>query len=279
MRFIFVTDIHGNEKAYRDLFTTAEERKVAAVVFGGDILPMPTAIENFASGQRAFINSFLKPAIKDFRRRSNAEIFLMPGNDDASGCADQLEALAREGLAKYIHMRVHEFGDLFIYGYRFVPLTHFGIKDWEKYDTADQIPPRTAVSPFFTRAKGIVTIDVEKAIRPRGTIENDFGNILSETDPANTIYVTHTPPYDTALDIIFDGRHVGSRALRGFIEKTQPPLTLHGHIHESPSRSGRIFDTIGNTICVNPGDSKERLNALLIDSDDIQGSIERMGKS
>ena len=276
MKFIYVTDIHGNEGVYQELFHSAEELEVDAVVFGGDILPMPSSVDSFAAGQRAFIKGFLRPTIEGFRRRSNAEIYLMLGNDDASGCADELESLERDGLAKYIHMRVHEFGDLFIYGCSFVPLTHFGIKDWEKYDTADQVPPRMAFPPFFTKQGGITQIDIEKDIRPRGTIKEDFENILSETNPSKTIYVTHTPPYNTALDIIFDGRHVGSKALRSFIEKTQPPLTLHGHIHESPSRSGRIFDRIGNTICVNPGDSKERLNALLLDTEDILGSMERI---
>ena len=276
MKFIYVTDIHGNEGVYQELFHSAEELEVDAVVFGGDILPMPSSVDSFAAGQRAFINSFLRPVIENFRSRSNTEIYLMLGNDDASVCADELESLERDGLAKYMHMRAHEFGDLFVYGYSFVPLTHFGIKDWEKYDTADQVPPRMAFPPFFTKQGGITQIDIEKDIRPRGTIKEDFENILSETNPSKTIYVTHTPPYNTALDIIFDGRHVGSKALRSFIEKTQPPLTLHGHIHESPSRSGRIFDRIGNTICVNPGDSKERLNALLLDTEDILGSMERI---
>jgi hypothetical protein len=175
-------------------------------------------------------------------------------------------------------MRVHEFGDLFICGYSFVPLTHFGIKDWEKFDTADQVPPRMSFPPFFIRDGGVTQINIEKDIWPRGTIEEDFENILSETDPSKTIYVTHTPPSDTALDIIFDGRHVGSKPLRSFIEKAQPPLTLHGHIHESPSRSGKIFDKIGNTICVNPGDSQGKLNALLLDTDDIAGSMETIQK-
>jgi Icc-related predicted phosphoesterase len=278
MKFVFVTDIHGNEKAYRELFNLAEEREVSAIVLGGDILPMPSSVDGFASGQRAFIKTFLRPAFEDFRNRNNAEIYLMLGNDDASGCAHELESLEKEGLAKYIHMIVHEFQDLFIYGYSFVPLTPFGIKDWEKYDTADQIPPRMAFPPFFTQEKGVMTIDIERDIRPRGTIEDDFEKISSATNPSRTIYVTHTPPYDTALDIILDVRHVGSKPLRLFIEKTQPFLTLHGHIHESPSRSGRIFDKIGNTICINPGDSAGGLNALLLDSEDIIGSMEKIRK-
>ena len=48
-------------------------------------------------------------------------------------------------------------------------------------------------------------------------------------------------------------QHVGSRALRGFVERHQPPLLLSGHIHESPRVSSSYRDTLGRTVIVNPG--------------------------
>jgi Icc-related predicted phosphoesterase len=41
---------------------------------------------------------------------------------------------------------------------------------------------------------------------------------------------------------------VGSTAVRKVIEKYQPLVGLHGHIHESPG-----FIKIGRTPCLNPG--------------------------
>lgn len=41
---------------------------------------------------------------------------------------------------------------------------------------------------------------------------------------------------------------VGSTAVREFVEKTQPLLGLHGHVHE-----GRGTTKIGRTLCINPG--------------------------
>jgi Icc-related predicted phosphoesterase len=41
---------------------------------------------------------------------------------------------------------------------------------------------------------------------------------------------------------------VGSTAVRNVIERHQPPLALHGHIHESRGEA-----KIGRTICLNPG--------------------------
>ena len=62
------------------------------------------------------------------------------------------------------------------------------------------------------------------------------------------ILVSHTPPYDTSTDCLSFGQHVGSPAVRAFIEQYQPDVCLTGHIHES-----QAVDTIGKTVIVNPG--------------------------
>jgi Icc-related predicted phosphoesterase len=62
------------------------------------------------------------------------------------------------------------------------------------------------------------------------------------------VLVCHTPPLDTATDLVGGGVHVGSRAVRDFLERVQPAVCLTGHIHES-----RAVDTIGDTVVINPG--------------------------
>ena len=62
------------------------------------------------------------------------------------------------------------------------------------------------------------------------------------------ILVSHTPPKDSGLDRIGSGAHVGSQAVREFIEETQPALCLTGHIHEAKGEA-----TIGATKVINPG--------------------------
>jgi Icc-related predicted phosphoesterase len=62
------------------------------------------------------------------------------------------------------------------------------------------------------------------------------------------ILVSHTPPHKTAADKLSNGDHVGSKAVRDYIERYQPLLCLTGHIHES-----RGQDTIGRTPILNPG--------------------------
>lgn len=60
--------------------------------------------------------------------------------------------------------------------------------------------------------------------------------------------ISHTPPKDTLCDDIGNNVHVGSTAVREFIEKHQPDVCICGHIHE-----GVGTDHIGKTLVVNPG--------------------------
>ena len=66
--------------------------------------------------------------------------------------------------------------------------------------------------------------------------------------PIPSIFVSHSPPHGTAVDQLKDGRHVGSRSIRKFIEKKCPALCISSHIHEAKG-----YDLVGNTPVVNPG--------------------------
>ena len=71
-------------------------------------------------------------------------------------------------------------------------------------------------------------------------------------DAKNFILVSHTPPVQTKTDRLVNGNHVGSKAVRTFIEEKQPLLCLTGHIHESMGQ-----DYIGKTLVLNPGMMKD----------------------
>ncbi|MEG2172718.1 MAG: metallophosphoesterase [Desulfovibrionaceae bacterium] len=83
--------------------------------------------------------------------------------------------------------------------------------------------------------------------------ESHFATWLEELWPRakkvnKTILVSHNPPKDTLCDVLPNGGHVGSTAVREFIEEAQPDICLCGHIHEA-----RAIDRIGRTIVVNTG--------------------------
>ena len=68
------------------------------------------------------------------------------------------------------------------------------------------------------------------------------------TGARHHVILSHPPPRDGKLDRTFVGRHVGSTALRAFIERTRPALVLCGHIHEA-----RAIEALGPTTVVNFG--------------------------
>ena len=50
----------------------------------------------------------------------------------------------------------------------------------------------------------------------------------------NLIFISHAPPAKSNLDLLYGGLHVGSKAVRQYIERVRPVVSFHGHIHESP---------------------------------------------
>lgn len=99
-------------------------------------------------------------------------------------------------------------------------------------------------------------------------------------DFEHCIFNFHCPPYDTVLDqapqldsqmrpvLEIGGKPhmvpVGSKAVRKSIDKYQPRLGLHGHIHES-----RGSQKLGKTVCLNPGSEYGEgvLRGVIVDID------------
>ncbi|PIE64252.1 MAG: hypothetical protein CSA26_09250 [Desulfobacterales bacterium] len=85
--------------------------------------------------------------------------------------------------------------------------------------------------------------------------ENGYDQAMNYINPAEPIkkikipliMISHTPPLKTAVDRLSNGSHVGSKAIRRFIEKRQPVLCISGYIHEAKGT-----DTIGHTTTYNP---------------------------
>jgi len=62
------------------------------------------------------------------------------------------------------------------------------------------------------------------------------------------VQVTHNPPARTKVDLLYTGAHVGSEAVRKFIEEKQPAVAISSHIHEA-----RGTDELGKTKLINSG--------------------------
>ncbi len=66
------------------------------------------------------------------------------------------------------------------------------------------------------------------------------------------VLFSHPPPINTKLDKITTGMHVGSQAVRDFIEQTDCHACICGHIHEAVGT-----DKLGTTFLVNPGELRK----------------------
>lgn len=78
--------------------------------------------------------------------------------------------------------------------------------------------------------------------------EEEIEDILENNYREGDVILSHVPPRDTKADRVHAGLHVGSSALRRFIEREELPLVVTGHIHEA-----RSVDRLGPTVIVNPG--------------------------
>jgi Icc-related predicted phosphoesterase len=95
-----------------------------------------------------------------------------------------------------------------------------------------------------------------------------------------------SPPYLTALDrAALDGRfvdhvpldlHVGSIAIRRLIERHQPLLTLHGHVHESTRLTGRWRERIGRTHCFQAAHDGPELCVIRFDTADLESAAREL---
>jgi Icc-related predicted phosphoesterase len=84
------------------------------------------------------------------------------------------------------------------------------------------------------------------------------------------VVLTHVPPHGISLDRTHFFQHVGSSALREFVDKTQPALVVCGHVHES-----RGVDMLGNTIVVNCGPAGSGYYAFAEIGDQVRVDLRR----
>lgn len=248
--WFFTSDLHGQTALYEQLLAIAAAHRPGAVLIGGDLAAHAPGEEGVHL-QRVFLEGFLVEFARRLREaHADAELLVLMGNDDWAANVDCLER-HHGTLWHSIHGRAVTVGGMRVAGSSWVPITPFVIKDWERWDDGgDEHPARLA--GLSSRDGRVVPHAFDPADR-RPTIAEALGVLEAEGAPADTVLVSHSPPRDTSCDLTSMRAHVGSRALRDYVERHQPPLVLSGHIHESPRISGSYRDRIGRTVVVNPG--------------------------
>ena len=221
-----------------------------AVLIGGDLAPHAIG-EHGVALQRVFLEGFLVEFARRLKECSSAtELLLMMGNDDWAVNLDCLERHDGD-LWRLLHARGLVVDGIPVAGSSWVPITPFAMKDWERWEDGEAESP-ARLDGWISGPKGLVAHRFDHDHRSP-TIAEALDRLVALTPAADTIFVFHSPPRDTACDVIRSQTHVGSRASRAFIERHQPPLVLSGHIHESPRVSSAYRDRIGRSVVVNPG--------------------------
>jgi Icc-related predicted phosphoesterase len=201
-------------------------------------------------------------------------VFVILGNDDGRGEEGSVLEGDAEGLWTYVHARKAPFGLFSVYGYSYVPPTPFLLKDWERYDVSRYMDPG-CVSP----EEGVRSCPAPANELKYSTITLDLEKLVGEDSMARAVMLFHSPPHGTNLDHSASGgkmvegvpldAHLGSVAVRRFIEQKQPLLTLHGHVHEAARLSGSWRDRIGATHAFSAAHDGPELALVRFELDDL----------
>jgi len=277
----FVTDLHGQIERYKKLFKLIEKEKPSAVFMGGDLFPSGL----FAlSSENNVINDFLNEIlVREFLQlkkelgKDYPRVFIILGNDDGRFEEDEIIKAQELGIWEYIHDKKVQFEEFSVYGYSYIPPSPFQLKDWEKYDVSRYVDPGCVPPEEGSHSKEIKKDDIIY-----GTIQKDLEALIGDADVSKAIILFHTPPYKTKLDrAALDGKmfdhvpldvHIGSIAVQRMIEKKQPFLTLHGHVHESASITGTWKDKIGKTNMFSAAHNGSELALIRFDPDNIESA-------
>ena len=254
----FVSDLHGKIDRYEKLFEAIREEKPMALFLGGDLLPHSLKQQKINNRVITdFTTQYLIDRFELLKRQMGKEypsVFVILGNDDARSEEKHFIAHTEKNLWHYIHFRREMYRGYNIFGYSYVPPTPFQIKDWERYDVSRYVDPG-CVPP----TEGFRTVESTDDIE-YSTIKKDLEKMAGNMPHEKSIFLFHSPPYKTNLDrAALDGMtvdhvpldvHVGSIAIKQFIEDSQPFLTLHGHIHESSRITGQYIEITGRSIAL-----------------------------
>ncbi len=286
MRLFYATDVHGSDRCFRKFVNAGAFYGADAILLGGDItgkaiVPLVEDADGRVRGR------FLGEEVSARPGEETAELEKKIANTGyyAYRCSpEEAEALRSDPAAQerlfleLIVARAREWVALAEERLRptgIACLVNSGNDDPPEVDAALEesdyvqfLEGRVVELPDGTEVASSGYANMTPWACPRDVEEPELARRLEDViaklrDPERAIFNFHCPPYDTGIDsgpkLGEDFRlrsgaggaemhPVGSRACREAIERHQPLLGLHGHLHES-----RGTHTLGRTLCINPG--------------------------
>ncbi|HEY4277200.1 MAG TPA: hypothetical protein VGM91_03210 [Conexibacter sp.] len=286
-RIFFATDVHGSERCFRKFLNASASYEADVLILGGDVtgkLIVPVVEADGSDGWHAEIfgervEADSPEALAELQRRirmmgrydvvmSAAQERELAGSDTV--VQQTFERVTHESLARWTALAEERLGDSGVPVYMILG-----------NDDEPELAEVVRSSPFVTFAEdeicelpggwellsfGPSTPTPWKT--PRELSEEEIATSLDTlagklADASRAVFNVHCPPADTHLDqapLLDDDLRpvvdasgvrmtsVGSRSVRAAIERHQPVLGLHGHVHESPGAT-----RLGTTLSINPG--------------------------
>ncbi|MFW9784635.1 MAG: metallophosphoesterase [Candidatus Heimdallarchaeota archaeon] len=261
MKILYVTDLHGIEWKFDKIYNLTKLFKPDVVINGGDMLPFRGNLLH----QNKFITNFLDDYFSKFEAMKIYYLGLL-GNDDLIIFDELFQETCDK--SKYIEniaqTRFQIVGSKYEFiGMNWVTDLPFGLKDRARKDTTNFKHPKQIGKQYLSSTNGWKKLeDWFSYAENLPTIKDEINKLVKPFDMNNAIYIIHNPPSHLSLDVCYDARKVGSRAIYDFLEENQPKISFHGHIHESPDVSGKWYSYLKRTLCIQPGQSHQYENYL-----------------
>ena len=307
MKVFFATDIHGSETCWRKFLNAAAFYKADMVILGGDVtgkvmVPIvslqPGHWEVTFGGQRIQLDT--EAELDNIKRKIRDR-----GYYPAVMSGDELDSLNAEdgsvdrrftqemtkGLEAWLDM-----ADGKLRGGEIPCILNGGNDDiWEIDDIIERSPSVSFaeskvldIGGFYLASMGWTNPTPWNTFReaPEDVLAGKIDAVVASIpDMSRAVFNFHAPPYGTGLDEapaldenmrpIHGGavmKPVGSTAVKAAIQKYQPILSVHGHIHES---KGVL--RLGRTLTMNPGSSYSDgvLQGAVLDLNEKKGKVTR----
>lgn len=300
VRFLFSTDLHGSETVWRKFLNSAKIFDLDALVISGDmtgklIVPIfrqaDGKYKSFLIGEEYVLT---EPDLPEYEKKVRKMSYLpYKTTTEEANKIDQDEAF-KEKIFEQLQIDVIK---------EWLSLVPQKVPQKCRVILTPGNDDLLAIDDFIRSdphviygEEEVVALDDEHEVAccgwstptpwdtPRECSEEQLLKKLEATvakvkNMSTAVFCFHCPPYDSQIDsapkltkdftpVYSQGRPVmipvGSKSVRQVIEKCQPLIALHGHIHES---SGYI--KIGRTQCVNPGSEYGEgiLRAYLVELD------------
>jgi hypothetical protein len=285
-RIFFTSDVHGSEVCFLKFLNAAKFYQANILILGGDItgkMIVPIVDQGDGTSVTEFLGT--REVIKaDEQRKALEKSIRNSGYYPYETTLDEFEKLqADKQLVNELFSKVMAAGVKRWVGIAEERLKGTAVKCYISPGNDDRFdidPALRASSVVIYPEDEVLSIDDHHEMITSGWVgttpwksprEVPEAELIKKFQPMidkvqnmeNAIFNLHNPPYETPIDlapeldedmkpVIRGGSmsmvHVGSPTVRQVIEKYQPLLGIHGHIHEA-----RGFVKIGRTLCINPG--------------------------